>query len=60
MIQGDQLLKSGQGRILVFASSVNAAESTAAALREAGIGALLYHKNVPARDRDAALQTMRR
>ena len=46
---------AGAGRVLVFAGTVAAADSTAAALLDVGVRALRYHKEVPAAEREAAL-----
>lgn len=45
-------------RILVFAGSVAAANTAAKALEGAGITVLLYHKGVPAAQRDEALRVI--
>lgn len=45
-------------RVLVFAETVAAANGVANALEAVGVTALLYHKNISASDRAAALVTM--
>ena len=54
------LLKSHntEERILVFAGSVAAANTAAKALEEVRIGVLLYHKEVPAKQRAEALKAI--
>lgn len=56
-ILGDE--EMANGRTLVFASNVAAAAEVAASLADAGLQPLLYHRDVPAADRAAALETMR-
>ena len=45
-------------RTLVFAKNVAAADKAAEALRDAGLEVALYHRNVPAEERAAALAAM--
>ena len=56
---GDPEVARGRGRTLVFAASTAAADAAAAALSDAGLEPLLYHRLVPADDRAAALDAMR-
>ena len=58
-VLADGSLARGQGRMLVFAGNVAAANGVAAVLREAGLQPLLYHKEVSPEDRACALATMR-
>ena len=58
-VLADGALARGQGRTLVFAGNVAAANAVAAALQEAGLQPLLYHKEVSPEDRASALATMR-
>ena len=59
-LKGDPDLAAGRGRTLVFAADVKAAKRAAALLKEAGIPCLQYHKQIPAAERAAALDSMRR
>ncbi len=59
VVGGDAEVARGQGCTLVFAANVAAADSAAAALAEAGLEPLLYHRGVPAEQRAAALDAMR-
>ena len=47
------------GRTLVFAANVAAANEVAASLAEAGMQPLVYHRDVPAPERAAALEAIR-
>jgi len=58
-VGGDAEVARGRGRTLVFAASVAAADAAAAALADAGLEPLLYHRGVPADERAAALDAMR-
>lgn len=58
-VLADGTLHRGEGRTLVFAGEVAAANEVAAALTEAGLQPLLYHKGVSPEDRANALSTMR-
>ncbi|KAK9846625.1 hypothetical protein WJX81_007883 [Elliptochloris bilobata] len=55
----DAEVARGRGRTLVFAASVAAADAAAAALADAGLEPLLYHRGVHADQRAAALDAMR-
>ena len=59
-MKGDPDLAAGRGRTLVFAADVKAARRAAILLKEAGISCLQYHKQIPAAERTAALDSMRR
>ena len=59
VVSGDPEVARGRGRTLVFAASTAAADAAAAALSDAGLEPLLYHRLVPADDRAAALDAMR-
>ena len=52
-------LARGEGRTLVFAGDVAAANDVAGILTEAGLQPLVYHKGVSQADRESALATMR-
>ena len=56
-VMGDEARASG--RTLVFAANVAAAGEVASCLEAAGLQPLLYHRDIPAADRAAALDTMR-
>ena len=57
-VLADGALTRGQGRTLVFAGNVAAANGVAAVLQEAGLQPLLYHKEVSPEDRASALAAM--
>lgn len=59
VVGGDAEVARGRGRTLVFAASMAAADAAAAALADAGLEPLLYHRGVPADERAAALDAMR-
>ena len=59
VVGADPEVARGRGRTLVFAASTAAADAAAAALADAGLESLLYHRLVPADDRAAALDAMR-
>ena len=52
-------LGRGEGRTLVFAGDVAAANNVAGILTEAGLQPLVYHKGVSQADRESALAMMR-
>ncbi len=49
----------GQGRTLVFAANVAAANEVATVLADVGLQPLLYHREVSPQDRAGALDAMR-
>lgn len=55
----DVELSKGQGRTLVFAANVAAANEVRDIVAEAGLQPLLYHREVQPQDRAAALDVMR-
>ena len=52
-------LAMGEGRTLVFAGDVAAANNVAGILTEAGLEPMVYHKGVSQADRESSLATMR-
>jgi len=58
-VTADVELLKGQGRTLVFAANVAAANKVRAIVAETGLQPLLYHREVQPQDRAAALDAMR-
>ncbi|KAF6254436.1 P-loop containing nucleoside triphosphate hydrolase protein [Scenedesmus sp. NREL 46B-D3] len=54
-VQADPDYEAGQARVLVFARDTATADRLAAVLEEQGINNVLYHKNIPKDEREAAL-----
>lgn len=54
-VQGDPDYQAGQARVLVFARDTVTADQLADLLADQGIPNVLYHKNIPKEERDAAL-----
>lgn len=60
MVGGAAAAGAGRGRTLVFARDVAAANEAADSLFVSGLPVMVYHRGVPAAERDAALQTLAR
>ena len=58
MLEGGALAR-GEGRTLVFAGDVAAANDVAGILTQAGLQPLVYHKGVSQDNRESALAAMR-